>query len=66
MASTDIELLFTNLLLDETFELSCDKLLSDNNLVSELSRREFKKLMETQENILTFDEKFISKQMELR
>ena len=64
----DIQLLFTNLLLNETIELSCDKLLTDNSLVSEWSRREFKKLMEipTHKICLCLMENFISKQMESR
>ena len=59
LASMDIESLFTNLSLNETIESCCDKLFSDNNFVSGLNRREFKKNMEitTQENMFMFDEK---------
>ena len=60
LVSLDIESLFTTLPLNETIELCSDKLNSDNNLVSGLNRREFKRLMEiaTQENMFMFDRKF--------
>ena len=57
MASFDIDSLFTNIPLDETITICCNKLFESQNLVEGLSKSQFRSLLElaTKESFILFN-----------
>ena len=60
MASFDIDSLFTNIPLDETITICCNKLFESQNLVEGLSKSQFRSLLElaTKESFILFNGKY--------
>ena len=59
MASLDVESLFTNIPLEETINISCDSLFSNEAKINNFNRNDFEKLlrMALQNNFFNFDGK---------
>ena len=63
MASLDVKSLFTNIPLEETINVCCDYLFSNNAKVNNINRIDFEKLLTAalQNNFLNFEEKIYEK-----
>ena len=63
MASLDVESLFTNIPLEETINISCDSLFSNEAKINNFNRNDFEKLfrMALQNNFFNFDGKIYEK-----
>ena len=55
MASLDVESLFTKILLEETINISCDSLISNEAKINNFNRNDSEKITALQNNFFKFD-----------